>query len=161
MPVAVEQQEQREIAALVETLLNGNTYGRLQAAEALGEIGEPSVRPLVRALIARNTHARWNIAMALARVGTPAVEPLITVVNTQDDAVRSPAVWALAEIGDTRAVEAMIAAMKNGRSECCRALSAAALLKLGHPAGVAAVEKELLSAHQTFQELVFEALEGT
>jgi HEAT repeat protein len=162
MPVVVvEQKERKEIGTLVEILLNGSTYGRLQAAEALGKAGAPAVDPLVEALTDPGTCARWNVAMALAKVGSPAVEALIETVKTEDDSVRNPAVWALAEIGDPRAVEAMIAAMKSGRSECCRALSAAALLKLGHPDGVAAVEEELKSADENFRGVVYEALEGS
>jgi HEAT repeat protein len=161
MPVVQDQTERREIGALMETLLNGDTYGSLQAAGDLGRIGAPAVDPLVQHLTDSGASARWHIAVALARVGPPAVEALIDVVKTEEEPIQNPAIWALAEIGDHRAVEPLIAAMKTGKSECCRALTAAALLKLGHPAGVAAVNEELLSEDENFRGLVFEALEGT
>ncbi|MBN1195747.1 MAG: HEAT repeat domain-containing protein [Methanomicrobiaceae archaeon] len=160
MPVGKEP-EQQDVGALVEALLGKGTYNSLQAAAALGRIGAPAVDPLVRTFADTGTNARWRVAMALARVGTPAVEALIDVVNTQEDSARHPAVWALAEIGDQRAVEPLIAALKTGRTECCRALSAAALLKLGHPDGVTAVEDEFLSGDEIFRDVVYEAQEGT
>jgi HEAT repeat protein len=160
MPVG-EEPEQKDIKILVETLLGKGTYSSQEAAAALGRIGAPAVDPLVRTLTGNGTAARWRVAMALARVGTPAVEALIDVVNAQEDSARHPAVWALAEIGDQRAVEPLIRALKTGRTDCCRALSAAALLKLGHPDGVAAVEDEFLSKDEFFRDFVFEALEGT
>jgi HEAT repeat protein len=157
MPVAEEQKDVRD---LIQTLLKGGTYGSMQAAEALGRIGAPAVGPLVQTLTDPGTCARWSVAIALARVGVPAVEALIEVVNTRDDLIRNPTVWALAEIGDPRAVEPLLGVMKNGGTDCCRGLAAAALMKLGHPAGVAAVEEALLSANETFQSVVFEAVEG-
>ncbi|HDR74026.1 MAG TPA: HEAT repeat domain-containing protein [Methanoculleus sp.] len=160
LPGAEGRRERNDIADLMATLQNGNSYTRLQAARALGEIGAPAVGPLVQALTDRGTCFRWTIAIALARVGLPAVESLIDVVTTRDDPVRNPAVWALAEIGDTRAVEPLLEVMVNGATDCSRGLAAAALLKLGHSAGVAAVEKELLSANETFKGVVFEAVEG-
>jgi HEAT repeat protein len=156
-----EQTGRKEIVALTEILLKGDTYSSLQAAGALGKIGAPAVDPLVKSLTDSGTAARWAVAMALARVGPSAVEALINVVKAEHDEAMNPAVWALAEIGDHRAVEPLIAAMRAGRTECCRALTAAALLKIGHPDGVAAVEKDLLSADEAFRGLVFEALEGT
>jgi HEAT repeat protein len=153
-----ETQTGPELAGLVNTLLHGDTYGSLQAAGRLGRSGAPAVDPLVQVLTHSETIPRWSVAMALARVGTPAVEALVGIVNMEDDHVRNPAIWALAEIGDHRAVEPLIVAMREGKTECCRALTAAALLKLGYPAGVAAVEEDLLSADENFRNFVFEAL---
>jgi HEAT repeat protein len=82
-------------------------------------------------------------------------------MGIENDHVRNPAVWALAEIGDPRAVGPLVAVMRTGKSECCRALTAAALLKIGNPDGVAAVEEALLSEDESFRGFVFEALEGT
>jgi HEAT repeat protein len=161
MPVVEVRTEQRDIVALMENLLYGDTYGSLQAAGALGKIGAPAVAPLVQTLTHSGATARWNVAMALASVGTPAVDALIEVVNTQEDPVRNPAIWALGRIGDPRAVEPLIAAVKTGKTESCRGLAAAALLKLGYPAGVAAVEEELRLADGTVRGIVLEAVEGT
>jgi HEAT repeat protein len=159
MPVIGERTERRGIVALMEALLNGDTYGSLQAAGALGRIGAPAVGPLVQALTDTAMTARWRVAIALASVGAPAAEALIEVVETQKDSVRNPAIWALGRIGDPRAVEPLIAAMKTGRNESCRGLAAAALLKLGYPAGVAAVEDELRLADETVRGFALEAVE--
>lgn len=161
MSVVDEIQGSPEVTALIKTLMHGDTYSSLQAVGELEKIGAPAVGPLVQVLTHSQTIPRWGVAMALARVGAPAVEALINATNTENDHIRNPAVWALAEIGDHRAVEPLIAVMKAGESECCRALTAAALLKIGHPAGVAAVEEDLKSADESFRGFVLEALEGT
>jgi HEAT repeat protein len=156
IPVVEKKTENPEIAALMVTLEKGNTYGSLQAATALGRIGAPAVGPLVQALTDDATTARWRIAIALACVGTAATEALIGVVNAGKDPAVNPAIWALGRIGDPRAVEPLVAAMKCGRTESCRGLAAAALMKLGHPAGVAAVEEALPQADETVRAFVFE-----
>ena len=142
-------------------MLTADTYSSLQAINVLGTIGVPAVGPLVQALLAVDRDARWAVAMALARTGTEAVEPLVGVVLVADDEVKNPAIWALAEIGDPRAVEPLVGTLRTSRSECCRALTAAALLKLGDPAGIAEVEKTFEQSGEGFRGLAMEALEGT
>ncbi len=161
MPVVEEQRDRRDVATLLETLLNGDTYSSLQAAAALGNVGSGVEDSLLALLTDGEAAHRWTVAMALSRVGTPAVDGLIAVAATENDAIRNPAIWALAEIGDTRAVEPLTAILRENRSECCRALTAAALLKIGDPAGVAAVEEEIAIGGDAFEGLVLEAYEGT
>ena len=155
------QEENTEIRELVYTMLTADTYSSLQAINVLGTIGAPAVGPLVRVLLASNSDARWIAAMALARTGTPAVEPLIGVVLTADDEIKNPAIWALAEIGDRRAVNPLVGTLRTSRSECCRALTAAALLKLGDPAGIAEVEREFERSGEELRDIAMEAFEGT
>jgi HEAT repeat protein len=150
-----------KVRELMHVMLNGDTYTSLQASKALGAVGAPAVGPLMRALTAVDSDARWVVAMALARVGNDAVEPLIGVVETADDAITNPAAWALAEIGDPRAVDPLIAVLRENRSECCRALAAAALLKLGDPAGIARVQEAFDLLGEDFADLVMVAYEGT
>lgn len=150
-----------ETRELMYALLNGDTYTSLQAISALGALGAPAVGPLVRALLAVDSNARWTVAMALARTGREAVEPLIEVVLGSDDAIKNPAIWALAEIGDQRAVDPLVGTLRTSQSECCRALTAAALLKLGDPAGIAEVQKVFEREGEPFKGLTMEALEGT
>jgi HEAT repeat protein len=158
---AVQEEDNAEIRELMHVMLNGDTYTSLQAIGALGAIGAPAVGPLVQALLAADSDARWVVAMALARTGAEAVEPLIGVVKTADDAITNPTVWALAEIGDPRAVDPLVAVLRTSGSECCRALTAAALLKLGDPAGIAEVQKEFDRLGERFTGLAMEAYEGT
>lgn len=157
----VREENTAEIQELVHTMLAADTYTSLQAISALGTIGAPAVRPLVEALLAAGNDARWTVAMALARTGVPAVEPLIGVVLVADDEIKNPAIWALAEIGDPRAVNPLVGTLRTSRSECCRALTAAALLKLGDPAGIVEVEKEFEQSGGEFRGLAMEAFEGT
>ncbi len=161
MPTVKDMQNRRDVAKLMDLLVNGDNYSSLQAAEALATIGDGTEEPLLALLNGGEAAERWNIAMALARIGEPAVEDLIAIATTGDDAVRNPAVWALAEIGDVRAVEPLKAILRESPSECCGALTAAALLKIGDPAGIAAVEEEIAAEGEAFEGLVMEAYEGT
>ncbi|WP_292364858.1 MULTISPECIES: HEAT repeat domain-containing protein [unclassified Methanoculleus] len=157
----VREEDNTEIRALMHAMLNGDTYTSLQAIGALGAMGAPTVGPLVQALLNVDSNARWTVAMALARAGTDAVEPLVGVVLVADDEIKNPAIWALAEIGDPRAVDPLVGTLRASRSECCRALTAAALLKLGDPAGIAEVEKAFEQSGEGFRGLAMEAFEGT
>lgn len=157
----VTEEDATRVRELMHTMLTSDTYTGLQAMAALGAIGAPAVEPLVRALLDPDRETRWTTAMALARVGAPAVEPLIGVVLVGDDEIKNPAVWALAEIGDPRAVNPLIGTLRTSRSECCRALTAAALLKLGDPEGVAEVERAFEQSGPGFMGLAMEAFEGT
>ena len=151
-----------EVRELMHVMLNGDIYTSLQASKALGTVGAPAVGPLMRALNAVDSDTRWVVAMALARVGNDAVEPLIGVVETADDGITNPAAWALAEIGDPRAVDPLVAVLRdNHRSECCRALTAAALLKLGDPTGIARVQEAFDLLGEEFADLAMVAYEGT
>ncbi|KLK88655.1 PBS lyase [Methanoculleus sediminis] len=157
----VREEDNAEVRELMYAMLNGDTYTSLQAVNALGALGAPAVGPLVRTLLAVDNDARWTVAMALARTGAEAVEPLVGVILVADDDIKNPAIWALAEIGDQRAVDPLVGALRTSRSECCRALTAAALLKLGDPAGIAEVEKEFEQSGEGFRGLAMEAFEGT
>jgi HEAT repeat protein len=157
----VKEGETPEVRELMHVMLNADTYTSLQAVNNIAAIGPPAVGPLVQALLAVDSDARWTVAMALARAGAEAVEPLIGVVLVADDEIKNPAIWALAEIGDPRAVDPLVGTLRTSRSECCRALTAAALLKLGDPAGIAEVEKTFEQLGVEFRGLAMEALEGT
>ncbi|WP_332448585.1 HEAT repeat domain-containing protein [Methanoculleus sp.] len=157
----VKEAETGRVRELMHVMLNADTYTSLQAISALGAIGAPAIGPLVETLLAVDSDARWTVAMALARTGVEAVEPLIGVVLVADDDIKNPAIWALAEIGDPRAVEPLVGTLRTSQSECCRALTAAALLKLGDPAGVAEVERAFEQSGEAFTGLAMEAYEGT
>jgi len=150
-----------KVRELMHVMLNGDTYTSLQAIGAFGAMGAPAVDPLMRALLAVDRDARWTVAMALARIGSEAVEPLIGAMLVADDEIRNPVIWALAEIGDPRAVEPLVGTLRTSQSESCRALTAAALLKLDDPAGIAEVEKEFERSGEAFTGLAMEAFEGT
>ena len=149
------------VTRLLKTLQGSNTYRSLQAMESLKEIGEPAVSPLIGLLTNEENTARWRSAMALARVGTYSVEPLIQVATHKDESIRNPAIWALAEIGSEKAVEPLIRIMQEEESECCRVLTAAALLKINDPVGNDAVQKEYERFGEEFRGMVDEAYSGS
>ena len=147
----VKVEDSARVRELMHTMLNGDVYTSLQAVGNLGAIGAPAVGPLMQALLAADSNTRWTMAMALARTGAEAVEPLIGLLLVADDELKNPAVWALAEVG----------VLRTSQSECCRALTAAALLKQGDPGGVAEVERVFELSGEAFTGLAMEAYEGT
>jgi len=157
----VKERDTAQVQELMHAMLNADTYTSLRAISALGAMGAPAIGPLVQTLLAVDSDARWTVAMALARAGTEAVEPLVGVVLVADDEIKNPAIWALAEIGDPRAVDPLVGILRTSQSECCRALTAAALLKLGDPAGIAEVKEAFAQSGERFAGLAMEAFEGT
>ena len=161
MPENVQVQPGTDVAQLVQRVQNGAIYGGFQAMQSLGSIGEPAIPPLMDLLTGADHNVRWRSAMALARMGAPSVDPLIEAAAAREESIKNPAIWALAEIGDHRAAGPMIAWMREESSDCCRAMTAAALFKLGAPAGVAAAHEECERYGEEFRGLVREAYWGT
>ncbi|NLM29020.1 MAG: HEAT repeat domain-containing protein [Methanomicrobiales archaeon] len=150
-----------EVRELMHVMLTGDTYTGLRAIKAIGDIGAPAVGPLMQALTAVDDDARWTVAMALARIGNGAMEPLIEIIRTAEDGITNPAVWALGEIGDPGVVDPLVTVLQDShRSECCRCLTAAALLKLGDPAGIARVREAFDLSGEEFAGIAMEAYEG-
>lgn len=150
-----------DLARLLETVQTGDITSSLRAMRELRTVGDDAVGPLVASLREGKGADRWRTAMALARVGQPAVEALITAAAAGDEGVANPAVWALAEIGDQKAVPHLIDLLRREQSVCCRALTAAALLKLGDPAGIAEVNRQYAEHGEDYRAMVMEAFEGT
>ena len=96
----------------------------LNAAYALGAIGEPSVSQLIEVLSAENGATRRMAAYALAAVGTPAVSALSEALQHTADAVRVEAAYALAQIGDAAepAIPALMERTKDDNVEVRRYL---------------------------------------
>lgn len=101
---------ERDVPGLVRALGHKDPAVQYAAAEALGELREPSaVAPLMEVLTAdRYSGVRWKAAEALARIGEPAVVPLIGALHHPDEDVRWKAAIALGEIGDDRAISPLI-----------------------------------------------------
>ncbi len=161
MPEDVQVQPGTDVAQLVQRVQDGAIYGGFAAMHSLGAVGEPAIGPLMDLLTGADHNVRWRSAMALARVGTPSVDPLIDAAAAGNETIKNPAIWALAEIGDTRAVGPLIAFMREEPSDCCRAMTAAALIKLGAFTGVAAAYEECERSGEEFRGLVREAYWGT
>jgi HEAT repeat protein len=161
MPELVQREKEAEVTGLMETLEKGAIYRKLEAASALGEIGEPAVAPLIDAITSEKPLLRWRAAIALGKVGMPAVDPLIGALETGVNAARVPVTWALAEIGDARAVPPLVKVLREDSSECCRVMAGAALLKLGDREGVTQVLDECEEQGEEFTGQVREAYYGT
>ena len=98
------------VPALVQALRNRNPGVQYDAAEALGELGDPSsVGPLMAAFSGdRYSGVRWKAAEALARIGVPAIGPLVQALSHPDEDVRWMAAIALGEIGDPQAIGPLV-----------------------------------------------------
>ena len=113
------------IPQLIEALRDNYEPVRLNAAYALGTIGEPAVPQLIAALGDENGPTRRMAAYALAAVGTPAVTALTEALQHTEDAVRIEATYALAQIGSAveDAVPALMERTKDGADEVRRYLA--------------------------------------
>lgn len=150
-----------KVSELLDVLVGNDTYRSLQAMNSLREIGMPAVAPLMELLMTGTGNVRWRAAMALARVGPYSVEPLIDAARKREESIKNPAVWALSEIGSQDAVAPLINVLETEDSECCRIITAAALLKINHPDGVQAVQREIERSGEEFEGRVTEALVGS
>jgi HEAT repeat protein len=103
----------------------------LQAANALANIGRPSIPSLVTALKNNSPIARRNAAMALGKIkDASAVKPLIVALDDENPIVRRNAAKALGEIRDNSAVEPLTSALKDD-SPIVRRNAALALKEIG------------------------------
>ncbi len=99
-----------------DTLLLGGWKGAspgTAAAESLGKIGGPSVKPLIAALKDENPVRRRNTTRALVEIDVDAVEELIAALKDKNPNVRGQAAMALGEIKDRRTVEPLISIAKD------------------------------------------------
>jgi HEAT repeat protein len=100
------------VEPLIATLGDRNCGN--MAANALANIGKPSVEPLCEALKDGSVIARRNAATALGKIkDSSAAEPLIAVLKDEDLIVRRNAATALGQIQDPRAVESLITALRD------------------------------------------------
>ncbi|MCJ7471087.1 HEAT repeat domain-containing protein [Candidatus Bathyarchaeota archaeon] len=90
------------VERLIKALKDEDFHVRIEAAEALGKIGdERAVEPLIEALkdkYDKDRGVRMIAARALGEIGEPAVGPLIEALKDKDNYVRRDAAGALGEI---------------------------------------------------------------
>ncbi|RPJ54204.1 MAG: HEAT repeat domain-containing protein [Methanobacteriota archaeon] len=146
---------------LASILTNGKMGGHLSAAWALSERGAAIVDPLVQVMKNPDRNVRWSAAIALQRIGSSAVDPLTKVLANGAPETRAPAIWALEQIGDERAGDPLICVLKGDADEFCRWMAAAALRKIGHPDGIAAVNEALKGANAEEIGYIEELIEGS
>ena len=99
--------ERRDIPGLVKALRNRDQAVQYEAAEALGNIGDPSATEALMDALTGDQYSgiRWKAAEALGKIGAPAVPHLIQALKNPDEDIRWKAAVTLGEIGDLRAVE--------------------------------------------------------
>jgi len=84
---------------------------RRAAARALGHMGEPAVEPLMAVLGGLSSTDAGLATEALVQIGEPAFEPLLAALKAPYSDARAAS--ALGKMGDRRAVDPLIAALKD------------------------------------------------
>jgi HEAT repeat protein len=152
------------VEPLAAALKDEDRLVRKATAETLGQIGDPrAVEPLITALKDKDKGVRGAIAKALAQIGVPAVEPLIAALKNRNEDVRQTAIRALGKAApltkDARAVEALIAVLKNKRgSKGVRQAAASALGQTGDARSVEPLITALSDADRSVREAAARAL---
>jgi HEAT repeat protein len=133
----------KDISPLVNDLGSSESSKRSIAAAALGRSGErAAVQPLVAALRDSDADVAHEAAAALGTLGDASgVSSLIDVVRNVDGfyhgVVRAAAAGSLAQLKDTRAVDALIVAVRDPMAEpSAEAIRALAALKDERAVGV-------------------------
>src|SRR5665647_1170548 len=131
-PNVVKLKDKKNVKGLVKALsYEKDNNIRKESAEALGEIGEPSVEPLFAALKNSDENVRYLATYALGLTGDArALDQLRAALKECDSGVRAGAAKALGLIGNARAVVWLCAALKDS-DKYVREGAAEALVKIG------------------------------
>jgi len=125
---AFGQTRQSDIRSLITQVESGDMGQRINAARALGQLGDKrAVDPLVACLRdtqTRNPILKMTVAEALGDIGDArAVEPLIACLNNTNQTSRSvkgTIIESLGKIGDPRAVDPLIPCLRGERPICLK-----------------------------------------
>jgi HEAT repeat protein len=126
------------VPELIRLLSHREWRVRWAVAEALWEIGEPSIPALMEVLRDPDEHIRRAAIRALAEIGAPAVPALVGALNDSNWDVRCAASTALEELGEP-AVPALIEVLHTGGWQASWA-AAEALQQIGTPQAVQAAQ---------------------
>lgn len=97
---------------LIQQLNHGDVYVCMHAAKKLGDIGDArAVQPLISIL--NDEEAGIRAADALAQIGKPSVESIIVAMKSENPIARRNAAIALGKIGDNRGVNSLIHALRD------------------------------------------------
>lgn len=122
---------------LTELLDDGDAAVRMQAARSLARTADPTaVEPLLNALSGRRRIPAIEIGFALIRLGTAAVPALAeATANHPSPMARAMAADVLGHIGDSRALSALLLALRATSPDDVRAAAARAIGFIGDPDG--------------------------
>ena len=100
-----------DVDGLTALLVADERQVRIAAAQALGQLCQPSTIPsLIGAMGDAEVPVRWAAAKALTQIGRPAIPALITTLDGKGGRLAPFALWALGEIGSPLAIDALIEA---------------------------------------------------
>ncbi|MDE2723651.1 MAG: HEAT repeat domain-containing protein, partial [Gemmatimonadota bacterium] len=144
----------------VAQLANGDLVARMQAVEALGQIGDARVVPsLLEALKDPNIQVQYIAIKALGELrDTRAVEPLVEALEHRDPGIVSTAALALGELRDTRAVEPLITILSNTEHGVFRLGAIQTLGVLKDPRATALLTEQLDDTSVQVRRIATEAL---
>jgi HEAT repeat protein len=129
----------RQVANHIASLRHKDPNIRRHAANALGEIGDPSTVPaLIGSLNDRTDFVRRKAAISLKKIGAPAVPALAGALKSREELVRNAAYEALMAFGDASALPAVIEALKDD-NVFVRGYAVEVLGKLGDASAVPAL----------------------
>lgn len=123
----------RSIEALASVLKDEKPAVHKAAMEVLVKFGTPAVNALTRALTDKIAIARLNAAVALGKIGDKNATPaLINALGDAEAPVREAVAHALGLIGDQRAIDPLSTLLQDGNARVADAV-AQALHKIGLP----------------------------
>ncbi|MDE2698428.1 MAG: HEAT repeat domain-containing protein [Gemmatimonadota bacterium] len=144
----------------VAQLANGDLIARMQAVEALGQIGDARIVPsLLKALKDPNIQVQYIAIKALGDLrDARAVEPLVEALEHRDPGIVSAAALALGELRDTRAVEPLITILSNTEHGVFRLGAIQTLGVLKDPRATALLTEQLDDTSVQVRRIATEAL---
>lgn len=106
----------KSLPELKKYIKDQNTSFRNYVVQAIGMIGEEALPVLVKALKDQNNEVFYTAADAIAAIGDPAVPHLTNLLENGKEDAKCVAAWKLGELKDTRAVPALINAIKDNEN---------------------------------------------
>ena len=91
-----------EVNKLIEDLKHPDSDVRLEAAAALGDLGDHrATQPLISILLDKEWYVKGEAVVALTKIGQPAADALLAVLADEDstDELRAAAIFALGNMG--------------------------------------------------------------
>ena len=124
-----------DVISLISELKDKDTTDIQNLASVITKLGDKVVEPLIAAFKDEDKDVRYMAARFLEELGTYAVDPLIAELGNHQSNVRICAAETLGKIGDPRAIEPLIATLKDkGEDELVREYAVYALERIGKPA---------------------------
>ena len=144
----------------VAQLAGGDLMARIQAVEALGQIGDARIAPsLLKTLKDPNRQVQYIAIKALGELrDTRAVEPLVEALEHRDPGIVSAAALALGELRDTRAVEPLMTILSNAEHGVFRLGTIQTLGVLKDPRATALLSEQLDDTSVQVRRIATEAL---